>query len=50
MLKYPHVIESYASVLNIIDFIVLLPINFAISIWTSPTPKLTKYVVLSFVT
>ena len=51
MQKYPHIIESYACILNILlfirskelDFVVsLLPINLLISLGICSTPKLSK--------
>ena len=51
MQKYPHIIESYACVLNILALIFLLPtagpsslerINLLISLGICSTPKLSK--------
>ena len=46
MLKYPHIIESYACILNILALIFLLPINLLISLGICSTPKLSKYITL----
>ena len=50
MQKYPHIIESYACILNILlliraialDVVVLLCINLLISLGICYTPKLSK--------
>ena len=39
--KYPHIIESYACILNILLFI-SLRINLLISLGICSTPKLSK--------
>ena len=40
--KYPHIIESYACILNILALIFLLSINLLISLGKCSTPKLSK--------
>ena len=40
--KYPHIIESYTCILNILALIFLLPIDLLISSGICSIPKLSK--------
>ena len=40
--KYPHITESYASILKMFACIFLLPINLSIYFGMCSTPKLSK--------
>ena len=46
--NYPNVTASYACILKIFVIMLLLPMNFLISFGMCSTPKLSKYVTLSF--
>ena len=48
--KYPHIIESYAYILEIFVFMFLLLINILISFEIGATPKLSKQVTSLFST
>ena len=45
--KYPHIIESFACILEIFVVIRLLPTNFLVSFGIFSTPNLSKYITLS---
>ena len=44
--KYPHIIESYVSILQIFVMIFLFPMNFLISFGICSSPKLSKNITL----
>ena len=46
--KYPHIIESYACILKIFAIMFLLLINFLISFEICSTPKLSKYITVTY--
>ena len=48
--NYPRIIELSACILNIFVFVFLCPINLLISLGTSSTLKLSKYITSLFFT
>ena len=46
--KYPHIIESFACILNMFVFMSLFPINLLISLGICSTPKRSKYIISLF--
>ena len=46
ILKFPHIFESYASILKILVMINVSPVNFLVSFELCSTPKLSKYAAL----